>query len=92
MEHSETEAHTDDVSNSNWLWLHLSSQVIYFVLLQSATFPNTVMALHGKVNFLSSISIRRISFKQDLAYLFPVLVFYECISGDLNLSSVYSLK
>ena len=56
------EAHTDDISNSHWLWLHLSSQVIYFVLLQSATFPNTVMALHGKVNSLYSISLRSISF------------------------------
>jgi len=62
MERSETEADTDDISNSHWLWLHLSSQLIYFVLFQFATFPNIVMALHDKVNFLHSISIKSISF------------------------------
>ncbi|KDR22950.1 mediator of RNA polymerase II transcription subunit 23 isoform X2 [Zootermopsis nevadensis] len=49
MERSETEADTDDISNSHWLWLHLSSQLIYFVLFQFATFPNIVMALHDKL-------------------------------------------
>jgi mediator of RNA polymerase II transcription subunit 23 len=90
--HSETEAHKDDISNSHWLWLHLSSQAIYFVLFRFATFPNIVMALHDKANFLHSISIRNNHFKQDSVSLFTVLVFYECISGDLNLSSIYSLK
>jgi hypothetical protein len=52
MERSETEADTDDISNSHWLWLHLSSQLIYFVLFQFATFPNIVMALHDKVKFI----------------------------------------
>lgn len=45
MERSETE--TGD--SSHWLWLHLSSQLIYFVLFQFASFPNIVMALHDKV-------------------------------------------
>ncbi|GFG29793.1 hypothetical protein Cfor_03295 [Coptotermes formosanus] len=49
MERSETEAETDEISNSHWLWLHLSSQLIYFVLFQFATFPNIVMALHDKL-------------------------------------------
>ncbi|KAJ4431363.1 Mediator of RNA polymerase II transcription subunit 23 [Periplaneta americana] len=49
MERSETEADTDDISNSHWLWLHLSSQLIYFVLFQFASFPNIVMALHDKL-------------------------------------------
>jgi len=62
MEHSKREAYTDDISNIHWLWLHLSSQVIYFVLFQFAPFPNIVLALHDKVNFLHSISIRSISF------------------------------
>lgn len=57
MERSETEADTDDISNSHWFWLHLSSQLIYFVLFQFATFPNIVMALHDKVKLLCSISI-----------------------------------
>lgn len=47
MERSETE--TSD--SSHWLWLHLSSQLIYFVLFQFASFPNIVMALHDKVEY-----------------------------------------
>lgn len=39
----------EDMSNSHWLWLHLSSQLIYFVLFQFATFPNIVLALHDKL-------------------------------------------
>lgn len=37
-------------ATSHWLWLHLSSQLIYFVLFQFASFPNIVIALHDKVN------------------------------------------
>lgn len=44
MERSETEN-----ADCHWLWLHLSSQLIYFVLFQFASFPNIVMALHDKV-------------------------------------------
>ena len=53
MERSEVEipavVDSDDITNTHWLWLHLSSQVIYFVLFQFANFPNIVMALHNKV-------------------------------------------
>ncbi|XP_066992222.1 mediator of RNA polymerase II transcription subunit 23 isoform X2 [Anabrus simplex] len=49
MERSETELETDDVTNSHWLWLHLSSQLIYFVLFQFASFPSIVLALHDKL-------------------------------------------
>lgn len=52
MERSEAETapvEGEDMTNSHWLWLHLSSQLIYFVLFQFATFPNIVMALHDKV-------------------------------------------
>lgn len=33
----------------HWLWVHISSQLIYFVLFQFASFPNIVVALHDKV-------------------------------------------
>lgn len=36
-------------SHTQWLWLHLSSQLIYFVLFQCAAFPNIVNALHDKL-------------------------------------------
>lgn len=58
MERSEQEAlNINDISNvaeetqnsSHWLWLHLSSQLIYFVLFQFATFPNIVRALYEKL-------------------------------------------
>lgn len=42
-------SNNDDLTSTHWLWLHLSSQLIYFVLLQFASFPNIVMALHDKV-------------------------------------------
>lgn len=55
MERSETEYTTvtepnEDNGNTHWLWLHLSSQLIYFVLFQFASFPNLVMALHAKLS------------------------------------------
>lgn len=55
MERSESEVTTtvdgEDISNNHWLWIHLSSQLIYFVLLQFANFPKIVMSLHAKVIF-----------------------------------------
>jgi len=36
-------------SASHLLWQHLSSQLIYFVLFQFASFPDIVSALHKKV-------------------------------------------
>lgn len=53
MERSEADTScpdSDDITNTHWLWLHLSSQLIYFVLFQFSTFPNIVLALHDKVS------------------------------------------
>lgn len=55
MERSEAEYNScpdvvDENSSTHWLWLHLSSQLIYFVLFQFASFPNLVMALHAKLS------------------------------------------
>lgn len=38
-------------SPTHWLWVHISSQLIYFVLFQFASFPNIVVSLHDKVNY-----------------------------------------
>ncbi|GAB0092218.1 Mediator of RNA polymerase II transcription subunit 23 [Sergentomyia squamirostris] len=47
---SESPGQCDESMNSvHWLWLHLSSQLIYFVLFQFANFPTIVMALHDKL-------------------------------------------
>lgn len=54
MERSEKESldngeNDDTFSSIHWLWIHISSQLIYFVLLQFASFPNIVTTLHDRV-------------------------------------------
>ncbi|XP_061424919.1 LOW QUALITY PROTEIN: mediator of RNA polymerase II transcription subunit 23 [Lethenteron reissneri] len=50
MERSETEEdHLDDGGASQLLWQHLSSQLIFFVLFQFASFPHMVLSLHQKL-------------------------------------------
>jgi mediator of RNA polymerase II transcription subunit 23 len=49
MERSETEEKFDDGGTSQLLWQHLSSQLIFFVLFQFASFPHMVLSLHQKV-------------------------------------------
>jgi len=50
MERSDKEvAEGADPEENHWLWLHISSQLIYFILFQFAVFPNIVNALHEKV-------------------------------------------
>lgn len=64
MERSEQEPSNDfkadpndsTPSHNQWLWLHLSSQLIYFVLFQCAAFPNIVNALHEK---LTTMNLRK---------------------------------
>ncbi|KTG03893.1 hypothetical protein cypCar_00013356 [Cyprinus carpio] len=47
MEQSETEEQFDG-GTSQLLWQHLSSQLIFFVLFQFASFPHMVQSLHQK--------------------------------------------
>ncbi|KAI5647050.1 mediator complex subunit 23 domain-containing protein [Phthorimaea operculella] len=49
MERSEQENEDDEMSSTHWSWLHLSSQVIYLILIGFASFPNIVMGLHNKL-------------------------------------------
>ena len=51
MQRSETGSDSDneDGGSNQLLWQHLSSQVIFFVLFQFASFPHMVMALYDKV-------------------------------------------
>nr|XP_055042926.1 mediator of RNA polymerase II transcription subunit 23 isoform X1 [Misgurnus anguillicaudatus] len=49
MERSETEEQFDDGGTSQLLWQHLSSQLIFFVLFQFASFPHMVLSLHQKL-------------------------------------------
>lgn len=51
QEHTKPSGDGDDaLSNIHWLWAHISSQLIYFVLFQFASFSNIVTTLHDKVN------------------------------------------
>lgn len=53
MERAENESlpaeGTDGTVANHWVWLHLSSQLIYFILFQFACFPSIVMAIHDKL-------------------------------------------
>jgi len=51
-----------DPEENHWLWLHISSQLIYFILFQFAVFPNVVNALHEKVKIFSSFYFTFLSF------------------------------
>ena len=40
----------DEISGATmWLWQHLSTQLIFFVLFHFCSFPHIVMAVHDKV-------------------------------------------
>ena len=49
MEHSENLESSADPGLSHLMWQHLSSQLIYFVLFQFASFPHMVVSLYDKV-------------------------------------------
>lgn len=53
---AKTDPNDSTPNHNQWLFLHLSSQLIYFVLFQCAAFPNIVNALHDK---LAAMSLRR---------------------------------
>lgn len=46
LERTETES---DEESTQGLWLHFSSQLIYFVLFQFASLPNIILALHSRL-------------------------------------------
>lgn len=72
MERSENEQPVGegvDTTSTHWLWLHLSSQLIYFVLFQFASFPNIVNALHDKVLLLRLPLFIIITFQEKIAII-----------------------
>ncbi|XP_058065826.1 mediator of RNA polymerase II transcription subunit 23-like [Anopheles bellator] len=90
MEYSEKESqttsgtgpngeHDDGVSShTQWVWLHLSSQLIYFVLFQFATFQNIVNTLHEK------LAVRNLRRGRDHL----MWVFLQYISGSIQKHSI----
>uniref|UniRef100_A0A1B0BXH5 Mediator of RNA polymerase II transcription subunit 23 n=1 Tax=Glossina palpalis gambiensis TaxID=67801 RepID=A0A1B0BXH5_9MUSC len=46
----------EQISQNEWVWLHLSSQLIYFVLFQFVSFMHIVLALYDK---LSKLELRK---------------------------------
>lgn len=91
MERYEQETEVDEGSSTHYLWLHLSSQLIYFVLFQFACFQNIVMALHDKLagrdlrkgrDHLMWILLQFISGsiqKNPLSNFLPVLKLYDLL-------------
>ena len=50
MEKTEMNSEGDD--SHQLLWQHLSSQFIFFILFQFASFPHMVLALHSRVSMV----------------------------------------
>ncbi|CAG9771045.1 unnamed protein product [Ceutorhynchus assimilis] len=92
LERTETEGDETD-----GLWLHLSSQLIYFVLFQFASFPNIVMSLHTRLqgrdlrrgrDQLMWVLLQFISGsiqRNPLANFLPVLKLYELLFPEQEL-------
>lgn len=57
MERSENEDSSAEDGMNQLLWQHLSSQVIYFVLFQFASFPHMVLSLYDKVGKILLIAM-----------------------------------
>lgn len=81
MERSENDDASNDECLSQLLWQHLSSQVIYFVLFQFASFPHMVVSLYEKVNkrFLDR-------FKVTILYI-TIYYVHVMIENTLNFCS-----
>ena len=63
MEKSENEPPpaegSDGVPYNHWVWLHLSSQLIFYVLNQHANFPTFLTALYDAVSFFRKFLIHK---------------------------------
>lgn len=82
---------TNSTVSSYWMWLHLSSQLIYFILFQFVCFSNVVMAIHEKLaarnlrkgrDHLMWVLLQFISGsiqKNPLANFLPVLKLYDLL-------------
>ncbi|MGH0134284.1 UNVERIFIED_CONTAM: hypothetical protein FKN15_009540 [Acipenser sinensis] len=80
MERSETEEQFDDGGTSQLLWQHLSSQLIFFVLFQFASFPHMVLSLHQKLAGRGLIKGR-----DHLMWVLLQFISFQCIPvPDIN--------
>ncbi|CAH2248235.1 jg6980 [Pararge aegeria aegeria] len=91
MEKCEQENEEDEMSSTHWCWLHLSSQVIYLILIGFASFPNIVMGLHNKLighdlkkgrDHLMWVLLQFISGsiqRNPLANFLPIIKLYELL-------------
>ncbi|KAJ8925039.1 hypothetical protein NQ315_001210 [Exocentrus adspersus] len=69
----------EDERSTQGLWLHLSSQLIYFVLFQFASFPNIVMSLHSRLQGRDLRRGRDQLIVTPLSNFLPVLKLYELL-------------
>ncbi|KAJ8305857.1 hypothetical protein KUTeg_016402 [Tegillarca granosa] len=96
MEKSEKDDASSDEGLSQLLWQHLSSQVIYFVLFQFASFPHMVMSLYEKLkgrnlnkgrDHLMWVLLQFISGsiqKNPLKDFLPVMKLYDLLYSDTS--------
>lgn len=94
MERSENDDASNDECLSQLLWQHLSSQVIYFVLFQFASFPHMVVSLYEKLkgrnlnkgrDHLMWVLLQFISGsiqKNPLKEFLPVMKLYDLLYPD----------
>lgn len=97
MERSENDDVANDECHSQLLWQHLSSQVIYFVLFQFASFPHMVMSLYDKLkgrnlnkgrDHLMWVLLQFISGsiqKNPLSDFLPVMKLYDLLYSDTSI-------
>lgn len=83
MERSENDDASNDECLSQLLWQHLSSQVIYFVLFQFASFPHMVVSLYEKVN---NRVLKRFKSDQRIFYI-TIYNVHVMIENTLNFCS-----
>lgn len=83
MERSENDDASNDECLSQLLWQHLSSQVIYFVLFQFASFPHMVVSLYEKVN---NRVLNRFKSDQQIFYI-TIYNVHVMIENTLNFCS-----
>lgn len=94
MERSENEDSSAEDGMNQLLWQHLSSQVIYFVLFQFASFPHMVLSLYDKLkgrnmnkgrDHLMWVLLQFISGsiqKNPLKDFLPVMKLYDLLYSD----------
>lgn len=69
----------EQISHNEWIWLHLSCQLIYFVLFQFVSFMHIVLALYDKVGILNTQHLYK-----PIACVYFVSLFYVALKKRIT--------